>query len=94
MDFLALHDANLGEVLSNEVLTKRWVFLWKESRRKVGAPTVSSSAMHEKNSVNFLFYPFSQRTCDVFSLPIGYCLVYPWFSRFLTCAPLSTLQKP
>jgi hypothetical protein len=47
-DFIALHDANLGEVLSNEVLTKRWVFPWKESRRKIGAPTASSQFMSTK----------------------------------------------
>ena len=62
---MPLHDANLGEVLSNEVLTKRWVFPWKEGRRRVGAPNVSSEAMHEKAKVGVLLYAFSQPLNDV-----------------------------
>ena len=65
VDMLALHDANQGEVLSNEVLTKRWVYPWKESRRKVGAPTMSSSYMAPDKEVPLLLYPFSQPLGDI-----------------------------
>lgn len=65
VDCTALHDANLGEVLSNEVLTKRWVFPWKEARRKVGAPTVSSAYMANDVAVPLLYYPFSQPLNDI-----------------------------
>jgi hypothetical protein len=65
IDVLPLHDANLGEVLSNEVLTKRWVYPWKDSRRKIGAPTVSSSYMSKGKSVPLLLYLFSQPLNDV-----------------------------
>jgi len=65
VDTMALHDANQGEVLSNEVLTKRWVYPWKESRRKVGAPTMSSSYMAPGKSVPLLLYPFSQPLSDI-----------------------------
>ena len=65
VDFLALHDANLGEVLSNEVLTKRWVFPWKEARRKIGAPTVSSAYSASDVKVPLLLSPFSQPLNDI-----------------------------
>ena len=43
-EYMALHNANHGEALSNEVLNKRWVTFLREDRRKIGGPMVSSES--------------------------------------------------
>ena len=37
----ALHDANRGEVVAHETLSRRWVYFWRDDRRKIGSPFMS-----------------------------------------------------
>ena len=49
-----LHDANRGERITVDVLTKRWVTFWACSSTEVGSPLVTDLE-YETDEVSFFF---------------------------------------
>ncbi|CAM9423223.1 unnamed protein product [Scytosiphon promiscuus] len=57
----ALHDANRGEVITKEVLQKRWTLgFWRESSDRVGAPMLSMKMMDHGHSAPWFLQLFCQ----------------------------------
>ena len=50
-----LHDANRGERITVDVLTKRWVTFWACSSTEVGSPLVTDLE-YETDEVSFFFF--------------------------------------
>ncbi|CAM9186818.1 unnamed protein product [Hapterophycus canaliculatus] len=62
----ALHDANRGEVITKEVLQKRWTLgFWRESSDRVGAPMLSMQMMDHGHSAPWFLQLFCQPLDDI-----------------------------
>ncbi|CAM9287375.1 unnamed protein product [Ectocarpus sp. 12 AP-2014] len=62
----ALHDANRGEVITKEVLQKRWTLgFWRERSDRIGAPMLSMQMMDHGNSAPWFLHLFCQPLDDI-----------------------------
>ena len=58
--FTALHDANRGEKINIDYLTRRWVSFWMASSLDAGSALVSSPSYEEDVEIWFFERPFAQ----------------------------------
>ena len=56
----ALHDANRGDELTIEILSRRWVMFWQAGAAEAGCPTVTHPAYEEGTEVAWYLRPISQ----------------------------------
>jgi hypothetical protein len=88
--FVALHDANHGEMPTTDWLQKRWVFFWRAEATRAGAPLLSQTYMLKGGSCPCYLRPWAQPLMEVrayFGEKValyfawlafyGYYLIYP-----------------
>ena len=63
--FFAMHDANRGEKVDVDVLSRRWVTFWMPSAADAGSAMVSSPAYEEGVEVWFYERPFAQPLSNI-----------------------------